>query len=81
MQALLERAETPEAAVVAVRAVRRRELLRIACGDLVAGTDVALVGQGLSRLTDATLQATLDIATESVRRQRGAGRRRRAGSR
>ena len=71
MQALLERAETPEAAVVAVRAVRRRELLRIACGDLVAGTDVAVVGQGLSRLTDATLQATLDIATESVRRQRG----------
>ncbi len=71
MQSLLERAETPEAAVVAVRAVRRRELLRIACGDLVAGTDVAVVGQGLSRLTDATLQATLDIATESVRRQRG----------
>ena len=71
MQALLERAETPEAAVVAVRAVRRRELLRIACGDLVAGTDVAVVGQGLSRLTDATLEATLDIATESVRRQRG----------
>ncbi|GAB3019656.1 glutamate-ammonia-ligase adenylyltransferase [Nocardioides flavus (ex Wang et al. 2016)] len=71
MQALVERAESPEAAVVAVRAVRRRELLRIACGELVAGTDVALVGQGLSRLTDATLQATLDIATESVRRQRG----------
>ncbi|GAA5116717.1 bifunctional [glutamine synthetase] adenylyltransferase/[glutamine synthetase]-adenylyl-L-tyrosine phosphorylase [Alloalcanivorax gelatiniphagus] len=71
MQALLERASTPEAAVGAVRAVRRRELLRIACGELVAGTDVALVGQGLSRLTDATLQATLDIATESVRRQRG----------
>ncbi|MCW2736080.1 bifunctional [glutamine synthetase] adenylyltransferase/[glutamine synthetase]-adenylyl-L-tyrosine phosphorylase [Nocardioides sp.] len=71
MQALVERAESPEAAVVAVRAVRRRELLRIACGELVAGTDVAVVGQGLSRLTDATLQATLDIATESVRRQRG----------
>jgi glutamate-ammonia-ligase adenylyltransferase len=71
MEALVERAETPEAAVVAVRAVRRRELLRIACGELVAGTDVALVGQGLSRLTDATLQATLYIATESVRRQRG----------
>jgi glutamate-ammonia-ligase adenylyltransferase len=71
MQALLERAESPEAAVGAVRAVRRRELLRIACGELVAGTDVALVGQGLSRLTDATLQATLDIAMESVREQRG----------
>lgn len=71
MTSLVERADSPEAAAVAVRAVRRRELLRIACGDLVAGTDVALVGQGLSRLTDATLQATLDIATESVRRQRG----------
>ena len=71
MQALVERAESPEAAVGAVRAVRRRELLRIACGELVAGTDVAVVGQGLSRLTDATLQATLDIATDSVREQRG----------
>jgi glutamate-ammonia-ligase adenylyltransferase len=71
MQALVERAESPEAAVGAVRAVRRRELLRIACGELVAGTDVALVGQGLSRLTDATLQATLDVATEAVREQRG----------
>lgn len=71
MQSLVVRAETPEVAVGAVRAVRRRELLRIACGELVAGTDVALVGQGLSRLTDATLQATLDIATYAVRTQRG----------
>ncbi|MBL0748463.1 bifunctional [glutamine synthetase] adenylyltransferase/[glutamine synthetase]-adenylyl-L-tyrosine phosphorylase [Nocardioides baculatus] len=71
MQALTVRAETAEAAVVAVRGVRRRELLRIACGELVAGTDVALVGQGLSRLTDATLQATLDIACYAVRTQRG----------
>ncbi len=71
MQALVERAGSAEAAAVAVRAVRRRELLRIASGELVAGTDVALVGQGLSRLTDATLQATLDIAGEAVRRQRG----------
>ncbi|MBC2935040.1 bifunctional [glutamine synthetase] adenylyltransferase/[glutamine synthetase]-adenylyl-L-tyrosine phosphorylase [Nocardioides sp. zg-1228] len=71
MQAVAERADSPEAAVAAVRSVRRRELLRIACGDLVAGTDVAVVGQGLTRLTDATLQATLDIAIEAVRRQRG----------
>ena len=71
MQSLVERQETAETAVAAVRAVRRRELLRIACGELVAGTDVAVVGQGLSRLTDATLQATLDIACESLRVQRG----------
>jgi glutamate-ammonia-ligase adenylyltransferase len=71
MRALVERADGPEAAVTAVRAVRRRELLRIACGELVEGTDVALVGQGLSRLTDATLQATLDVATDAVCGQRG----------
>ncbi len=71
MQALAERQDSPEAAVRSVRAVRRRELLRIACGELVAGTDVALVGKGLSQLTDATLQTTLGIATEAVRLQRG----------
>ena len=71
MQSLTERQSSPEAAVGAVRSVRRRELLRIACGDLVAGIDVALVGRGLSRLTDATLQATLEISVEAVRTQRG----------
>jgi glutamate-ammonia-ligase adenylyltransferase len=71
MQAVAGRHDDPEEAVRAIRAVRRRELLRIACGELVAGTDVALVGRGLSRLTDATLHATLEVAAEAVRVQRG----------
>ncbi len=71
MQALAARHSDPEDAVRAVRAVRRRELLRIAAGELVADTDVESVGLGLTRLTDATLQATLDIATAAVRAQRG----------
>ena len=71
MRALASRHDGPEDAVRAVRAVRRRELLRIACGELVAGTDVALVGRGLSRLTDATLEATLEIAVRAVQAQRG----------
>ena len=66
---------TPEAAVRAIRAVRRRELLRIAAGDLHGLVDVADVGTGLSRLTDATLEATLDVA-QPVRG--GAARARRA---
>jgi glutamate-ammonia-ligase adenylyltransferase len=60
----------PESAVRAVRGVRRRELLRIAAGDLLGLTDVAVVGAGLSRLTDATLEATLEVAGRSVRQQR-----------
>lgn len=71
MSAVAGRHDDAEDAVRAVRAVRRRELLRIAAGELVEGTDIEVVGRGLTRLTDATLQATLDIAMEAVRAQRG----------
>jgi glutamate-ammonia-ligase adenylyltransferase len=40
----------------------RRELFRIAVGELFGEIDVATVGAALSRLTDATLEATLDVA-------------------
>ncbi|MGB0101432.1 MAG: bifunctional [glutamine synthetase] adenylyltransferase/[glutamine synthetase]-adenylyl-L-tyrosine phosphorylase, partial [Nocardioides sp.] len=64
------RQEQPEAAALAIRGVRRRELLRIAAGDLLGEIDVADVGAGLSRLTDATLEATLAVAGRTVRNQR-----------
>lgn len=70
MLAIAGRHDEPEAAARAVRAVRRRELFRIACGELFEEIDVAEVGKGLSRLTDATLEATLRVAMEAVRRQR-----------
>jgi len=54
--------DEPEKAIRAVRSVRLRELLRIAAGDVLGLTDVADVGVGLSRLTDATLEATLAVA-------------------
>lgn len=54
-----------------IRAIRRRELFRIASGELVGGLDVAVVGAGLSNLTDATLEATLEVATRAVLRDRG----------
>ena len=60
-----------EAAVRAVRAIRRRELFRISAGDLHDLVDVADVGAGLSRITDATLQATLDVVARAVAEQRG----------
>src|SRR6185295_12176946 len=58
-------------AVKAVRAVRRRELTRIAAGDTLGLTDVADVGAALSRLTDATLEAALRVVTASVAAARG----------
>ncbi|GAA4715350.1 bifunctional [glutamine synthetase] adenylyltransferase/[glutamine synthetase]-adenylyl-L-tyrosine phosphorylase [Nocardioides conyzicola] len=63
--------DEPEVAAKAIRGIRRRELLRIAAGDLLGQTDVADVGAGLSRLTDATLEATLAVAGRVARTQRG----------
>ncbi|GAB2859798.1 bifunctional [glutamine synthetase] adenylyltransferase/[glutamine synthetase]-adenylyl-L-tyrosine phosphorylase [Nocardioides pacificus] len=65
------RQEDPETAVRMIRAIRRRELFRIAVGDLLGLTDVPAVGIGLSRLTDATLEATLDVTCRAVQAQRG----------
>nr|WP_227464568.1 bifunctional [glutamine synthetase] adenylyltransferase/[glutamine synthetase]-adenylyl-L-tyrosine phosphorylase [Nocardioides lijunqiniae] len=70
MLAAAGRHDDLEKAVRGIRAVRRRELYRIAAGDALGLTDVADVGQGLSRLTDATLQATLHVAARTVREQR-----------
>ena len=71
MGAIGARRDRAEDAVRRVRAVRRRELLRIASGDLLGVTDVAEVGAALSRVTDATLEATLEISGRTVREARG----------
>ncbi len=60
------RRDDPEAAVRAIRAVRRRELFRVAAGDSLGLIDVADVGAALSRITDATLEATLQVVMASV---------------
>ncbi len=71
MVATAGRQDDPGDAVRAIRAIRRRELFRIAVGDLFGETEVADVGAGLARLTDGTLEATLDVAGRAVREQRG----------
>jgi glutamate-ammonia-ligase adenylyltransferase len=71
MRSTADRQEDPGEAVTAIRAIRRRELFRIAVGELFGEVDVAAVGAALSRLTDATLEATLEVAARDVRRQRG----------
>ena len=71
MHASAERQDEPDEAVRSIRAIRRRELFRVAVGELFGETDVAAVGAALSRLTDATLEATLEVAGRAVREQRG----------
>ncbi|MET3963442.1 glutamate-ammonia-ligase adenylyltransferase [Marmoricola sp. OAE513] len=62
----------PQEAIRSIRAIRRRELLRISAADLCVPFGVAEVGYALTDLTDATLEAALAIAIEIVEKERKA---------
>ncbi len=70
MRSTAGRQDDLDKAMRAVRAVRRRELLRVGAGDVLGKTDVADVGAALARITDATLEATLEVAGRRVRAQK-----------
>ncbi len=70
MSSSIGRQTDAAAAIHLVRGIRRRELLRISAGDLLGEIEVAEVGEALSQLTDATLEATLDVAGRQVRLDR-----------
>ncbi|HZR48255.1 MAG TPA: bifunctional [glutamine synthetase] adenylyltransferase/[glutamine synthetase]-adenylyl-L-tyrosine phosphorylase [Streptosporangiaceae bacterium] len=56
-----------EAAVATVRSLRRRELLRIACADILDGAPaLAATGEALTAVTGATLRAALAAATGKI---------------
>jgi glutamate-ammonia-ligase adenylyltransferase len=55
-----------EDAAVVARALRRRELLRIACGDLLGMLSVDEIGRALSDVAGATLAAALETAQRKV---------------
>jgi len=70
MLATVRRNEDWEAAVVAVRGVRRHEVLRIACADLLGLAAIEEVGPALSEVAAATLAAALETATRKLTAER-----------
>jgi glutamate-ammonia-ligase adenylyltransferase len=65
-----------EAAVTAVRSVRRRELLRTAAADVLdvtgpAGESLAATGEALTSVTRASIEAALSVALRKVGAERG----------
>ncbi|RYJ07511.1 MAG: bifunctional [glutamine synthetase] adenylyltransferase/[glutamine synthetase]-adenylyl-L-tyrosine phosphorylase [Actinomycetales bacterium] len=66
-----ERHAKPDEAIKAVRRVRRRELSRIGIADVLGHLDIDTVGQALSDVTEATLEAALVAATTAVKAERG----------
>jgi len=68
--AAAERHADPVEAVTAIRAIRRRELFRIASADLFALLDVVGVGRALTDVTAATLEGALSVARLAVEAER-----------
>ncbi|MFN2537241.1 MAG: bifunctional [glutamine synthetase] adenylyltransferase/[glutamine synthetase]-adenylyl-L-tyrosine phosphorylase [Mycobacteriales bacterium] len=66
--AVARRRDDWEATAVAVRSLRRYELLRIACADLLRTSTT--VGQALSDVSGATVAAALEIASRKVEAER-----------
>jgi len=66
MTATVQRHPDPDDAARAVRAMRRRELCRIAVADVLGRVDVEGVGEALTDVTIATLSGALAAASASV---------------
>ena len=68
--ASVARRNDAEGAVRGVRAVRRHELLRIACSNLLGAIDTVAVGRALTDVSVATLSVALDVARRKVSHER-----------
>ncbi|WP_431977948.1 bifunctional [glutamine synthetase] adenylyltransferase/[glutamine synthetase]-adenylyl-L-tyrosine phosphorylase [Propioniciclava coleopterorum] len=66
MAAVAGRHQDQGAAIEAVRAVRRKELLRVATADLLGRAGVTAVGEALSDVMAATLDVGLEVAARGV---------------
>ncbi|MEU4293408.1 bifunctional [glutamine synthetase] adenylyltransferase/[glutamine synthetase]-adenylyl-L-tyrosine phosphorylase [Kribbella sp. NPDC026596] len=66
MSAAARRQDEPDAAVAAIRAVRRRELFRVAAADLSGLLDVEAVGLALTVITAGTLTTALEVARRTI---------------
>ena len=66
MRAAARRQAEPAKAVEAVRAVRRRELFRVAAADILGLMDVGQVGEALADLASATIDAALTVVNRGA---------------
>jgi glutamate-ammonia-ligase adenylyltransferase len=67
----VQRHADAEQAIAAVRALRRRELFRVAAGDIFGLIQVVDVGRALTSVARATIEGALVAATAAVEREAG----------
>jgi glutamate-ammonia-ligase adenylyltransferase len=71
MRAAAGRAADPQEGIRVIRGLRRQELLRVACADLLGRLGVVRVGRALTDIAVATLQAGLDVAVRAYAAEAG----------
>lgn len=69
MSAILARHDTDDAAALAIRRVRRREILRLALGGVLGVTELRELSRGLTAITTGTIRGLLRL----IRRTDGLG--------
>ena len=72
--AVARRNQDADDAATRARAIRRVELVRVACADLLGLLDVTAVGEALTAAAAATVEASLVVARRTVNRRLAAGR-------
>ena len=70
-QAIISRHEDPDLAAASIKAIRRKETLRVAIGFVIGSLDLDSTSKGLSDLTEAYLVSMQDLATGSMRSKLG----------
>ncbi|MEN9954534.1 MAG: hypothetical protein RLZZ41_198 [Actinomycetota bacterium] len=70
-QAIIARHEDADAAASSIKAIRRKETLRVAIGFVIGSLDLDAVSKGLSDLTEAYLVSMQELATATMRSKLG----------
>lgn len=72
MRAAASRRDDADAAVASIRAIRRAEIFRVAVADLQGRINLEQVGDALTHISEAVIQATLEVVVRAVEADRGA---------
>ena len=70
-QAIISRHEDPDMAAASIKAIRRKETLRVAIGFVIGSLDLDASSKGLSDITEAYLLSMQEIATGSMQTKLG----------
>ena len=70
-EAIISRHEDPELAAASLRAIRRKETLRVAIGAALGTIDLERTSRGLSAITESYLVAIQEIATKFLIEKQG----------